>query len=121
MRYSEQSVMRSSVLNFLTERSKQGNIHLRHISFDRFSSISYSFLFPYQLQSSGDLTGAWINASKPVTVLAGSMYSSVGVGKLPGYLVEQLPPTNTWGKTFYMSTLVTRTSGDVIRLVGEFS
>ncbi|CAH1256703.1 FCGBP [Branchiostoma lanceolatum] len=72
-----------------------------------------------QVQSAQDLTGSKITANKPVTVLSGSMFAVVGNGQSGSgdYLVEMIPPVDTWGKEFVTAPLTIRTAGDLFRVV----
>ncbi len=72
----------------------------------------------YQLESSSDLSGSLITADKPVAVFGGTQCANIP----PGYgacdhLVEQLPPTSAWGKSFLTVPLATRTGGDTFRIL----
>jgi hypothetical protein len=67
-----------------------------------------------------DLTGTAISADAPVAVFGG--HECVNVP--PGYaycdhLVEQLPPTTTWGRSFVTMPLATRTRGDTFRFLAS--
>ena len=77
----------------------------------------------YYLESGllgGDLTGTQINATLPVAVFGGSQCSYVPrVHAACDHLVEQLPPTNTWGDEFVFPSLATRTAGDLVRIVSR--
>ena len=76
----------------------------------------------YQLRSDdvngGDLTGSVINSDKPVAV-----FSGYGCGNQPinggqcAHGVQQLPSTDTWGKSFAVLPLATRDSGDTFRFL----
>lgn len=65
-----------------------------------------------------DLSGTEVRADKPVVVLSGSMWSSVGQRRMGDNLIEQMPATDTWGTQFFTVPLSTRTSGDIFRVVG---
>ena len=57
-------------------------------------------------------------SSAPLAVFAGATWSSVMVEVMGDHLVEQMPPTNTWGVEFIAVTLANRTSGDIFRVMG---
>ena len=58
-----------------------------------------------QLQDHSDLTGTRINASRPVIVLSGNDFIPDGFLTAPSHLVEQLPPIESWGRTFYLAPM----------------
>ncbi|MFC1935737.1 thrombospondin type 3 repeat-containing protein, partial [Chloroflexota bacterium] len=76
-----------------------------------------------QFQASGnddtaDLTGAEITSDQPVAVFGGHQCAYVPVGFYAcDNLVEQVPPTSTWGTSFLTVPLATRTAGDIFRIM----
>ncbi len=57
-----------------------------------------------QIQSSGDLTGSKVTASQAVALVAGNDCSdTLLVFRYCSYLVEQLPPVSTWGRSFVLA------------------
>jgi hypothetical protein len=70
--------------------------------------------------TTGDLTGSYINADKPIAVFGASECAQVPNG-VPycDYLVEQMTPTSSWGKNFVTVPLGARTSGDVFRILSN--
>ena len=77
----------------------------------------------YQLRCTNgypaDLTGTIIVADQPVSVFAGHRSATVpnNNGFFADYLVEQLPPTDTWGTNFISVPLATRSQGDTFRIM----
>lgn len=75
----------------------------------------------YQVQAYGqELTGSVVQSSLPVAVFAGNSCANVP----PSYcccdiLVEQLPPVNTWGNSFYTQPLQGRSYGDTFRIIAS--
>jgi hypothetical protein len=70
---------------------------------------------------SGDLSGTPITSTKPVAVMAGAQCANVpddGFGACD-HLVEQIPGTGTWGKSFLTVPLKTRLNGDTFRFVAK--
>ncbi len=69
---------------------------------------------------SNDLTGTVITADKPVAA-----YGSHLCGFVPDFtgfcdhLVEQLPPTDAWGREFVTVPLATRLNGDTFRFLAQ--
>ena len=70
------------------------------------------------LSSTSDLTGIRITSSKPLSVISGvdctSLNTSFG---LCDHLVEQVPPTVTWGSQFFVGSLSGRNSNQLIRVL----
>jgi len=52
-----------------------------------------------------DLSGTRLTSNKPIAVFSGNNDISLGLLPKAGYLVEQLPPVDYWGYTFYLFTL----------------
>ncbi len=82
------------------------------------STITLNSLETYQIESDNDLTGTRITSSKPLSVFSGSDCANVpqGIGNCD-YLVEQVPPTVTWGSKFLVASLEGRSSGERIRVL----
>eukprot|EP00058_Branchiostoma_floridae_P003128 XP_002588616.1 hypothetical protein BRAFLDRAFT_106856 [Branchiostoma floridae] len=76
-----------------------------------------------QIQSSDDLTGSLIISSKPVAVLSGNVFASVGtraeVRGSGAHIAEMIPPVSTWGKQFALVPLKERDKGDVFRVLAS--
>ncbi len=78
----------------------------------------------YQLQASNllgdDLTGTTVASTKPVALYSGNTCANVPVGFTAcDHLVEQTPPTSTWGTSFVTLPLATRTKGDTFRFLAS--
>jgi hypothetical protein len=77
----------------------------------------------YQLQSTmsapADLSGSVITSTKPIAVFGSHQCANIPEGNTFAcdYIVEQLPPTSTWGKSFVTVPLATRTRGDTFRFL----
>ncbi len=71
--------------------------------------------------ATGDLSGTSITSTKPVAVFGGHRCANVpNNGTLAcDYLVEQLPGTGTWGKSFLTVPLKTRLNGDTFRMLAQ--
>ena len=88
------------------------------VKFDS-STITLNSMETYQIESDNDLTGTRITSSKPLSVFSGSDCAYVphyNIG-LCDYLVEQVPPTVTWGSKFLVASLEGRSSGERIRVL----
>ncbi|HMG75196.1 MAG TPA: PKD domain-containing protein [Pyrinomonadaceae bacterium] len=69
--------------------------------------------------TAGDLTGSRVSSNKPIAVFAGHAAATIPAeaGCCADHLVEQLPPTNVWGKRFATIPIATRTKGDFFRFI----
>ena len=70
------------------------------------------------MQSIVDLTGTVVRADKKVALFSGAEWATVGAGETVDHLVEQMPPTPTWGWNFITVPIATRTAGDIFRILG---
>lgn len=76
----------------------------------------------YQVQAyyGLDLTGSIIQSSLPVAVFSGHSCANVPTDyAYCDHLVEQLPPTNTWGNSFVTMPLAGRENGDTFRILAS--
>ncbi|HAQ20876.1 MAG TPA: hypothetical protein DCR40_16835 [Prolixibacteraceae bacterium] len=79
-------------------------------------TISLSKGQSFQVQSlnnnitgQGDLTGTYISSDKPIAFFSGSKATPIPVnGNSYDHLYEQMPPTSTWGRVFYIVPLASR-------------
>lgn len=73
----------------------------------------------YQLQAN-DVSGTIITSDKPISVFGGTRCANIPPGVLAcDTVVEQLPPTATWGKSFVTMPLATRLKGDTFRFLAS--
>ena len=74
----------------------------------------------YQIESSGDLTGTRVMASKPIALFGASECSNVPTDTTAcDHLTEQIPPTATWGSRFLVASLLGRNSGERYRIISS--
>jgi uncharacterized repeat protein (TIGR01451 family) len=78
----------------------------------------------YQLQAGaiGDVTGTLVSSNKPISMFSGSECGDVPDVPLTfacNYLLEQLPPTTSWGKSFVTMPLASRQNGDTFRILAS--
>lgn len=79
----------------------------------------------YQLINLGlsgeDLTGTLITSTAPIGVFSGAQCANVPSSNVFAcdHLVEQMPPTSTWGKSFVTIPLATRIGGDTFRFLAQ--
>lgn len=71
--------------------------------------------------TTGDLSGTTITSTKPVAVMAGQQCADVPTTSYSAcdHLLEQIPATAIWGKTFQTVPLKTRIGGDTFRIVAK--
>lgn len=69
----------------------------------------------------GDLSGSTVTSTKPVALFGGHVCANVPNNQTVAcdHLVEQIPPTSTWGKEFLTVPLKTRTKGDTFRMIAS--
>ena len=85
-------------------------------------TVSLNALETYQIESNLDLTGSRIVSNKPLSVFAGHECTDVPGGVTAcDHLFEQVPPTNTWGRFFFLvpSESSYRTSPEWYRIVSS--
>ena len=74
----------------------------------------------YQIESTADLTGTRVTASKPVALFGASECSNIPFETFAcDHLTEQIPPTATWGSRFLVASLLGRDSGERFRVVSS--
>ena len=84
-----------------------------------------TIVFPKAMQtlylaSNDDLTGSRVVSNRPISFTSGHE-----CGTLPNtmlycdQMVDQIPPTSTWGKTFIVASLDSRSSNDSVKIVAS--
>lgn len=78
----------------------------------------------YQLQaaaSNADLSGSVITSDKPIAVFAGHECANIPTTSFSAcdHVIEEMPPTSTWGTSFGTVPLKTRTGGDTVRVLAS--
>lgn len=77
----------------------------------------------YQLRTVGgaaDLSGSIITSNRPIAVFGGHQCTNIPFSfGFCDHIVEQLPPTTTWGKAFVSMPLATRLGGDTFRILAS--
>jgi len=99
-----------------------GGEHIKPIKARKSALFSLNRLQSIQFQAKGgasaDLTGSVITSNKPISVFAGHQCGVVPRKAVAcDHLVEQIPPTNTWGDLFLTTPLATRNKGDIFRIL----
>jgi pyrimidine deaminase RibD-like protein len=94
----------------------------------RIAGIAYNIVLnqgqTYLLRNTGsapnDLSGTSITSDKPIAVFGGHQCANIPPGAFAcDFIVEQLTPTNTWGKNFVTVPLKTRLNGDTFRFIAS--
>ena len=70
------------------------------------------------LISSADTTGMRVTSTNPVSFFSNEECTNIPAG-ISGcdHLTEQIPPTATWGSSFFAASLLGRTSGEIFRVL----
>ncbi len=75
------------------------------VKFDS-STVTLNSIETYQIESDTDLTRTRITSSKPLSAFSGSDCAEIPQGiRYCDHLVEQVPPTVTWGLKFLVAYL----------------
>ena len=81
-------------------------------------TITLNRLQTFLLSSTLDLTGSKVVSNKPIAFFSGHECGDVPVGVAAcDHLVEQLPPTLTWGRQFYIASSLGKTAGEQYKLI----
>ena len=76
---------------------------------------------PLYIQGMGDLTGTSVVSDQPISFFSGHecAYSPPTQGIQCNHLVEQIPPTVTWGKIFLTAPSADRKTSDFLKIVAS--
>ena len=81
------------------------------------SSILINRLESYLIQSR-DSTGMRISSSRPISFFSNHECTNIPSDVLAcDHLSEQIPPTSTWGRSFFVASLLGRSSGEIFRIM----
>ena len=81
------------------------------------NTITLNKLETYLIESS-DSTGMRITSTKPVSFFSNQKCTDIPTNNLGcDHLTEQIPPTSTWGTSFYAASLLGRNSGELFRII----
>jgi len=89
--------------------SKSVKIRITDTTYDLSPGTQYTFVINWLqtilIRSLEDLTGTKIVTDKPVSVLSGHQCAIMKQQDGPcDHIIEQIPPTNLWGRVFYIAT-----------------
>ena len=113
-----------TVMNLTVTQSVNIKVYDTVISLHR--GTEYSFMInrlqTVYIGSSNDLTGTKIVTNKPVSVFSGHECGYVPSSRYGScdHLIEQIPPTTYWGKTYYIAPLQGR-SGYTITVLAAYN
>ena len=81
------------------------------------NTITLNRLETYLIRSS-DSTGMRVTSTKPVSFFSNQECTDIpsNIGACD-HLTEQIPPTSTWGTSFYAASLLGRNSGELFRII----
>ena len=81
-------------------------------------TITLNRLQTFLFHSTLDLTGSKVVSNKPIAFFSGHECADVPVGvAYCDHLVEQLPPTITWGRRFFVVSSLGKTAGEQYKLI----
>ena len=85
------------------------------------TTVTLAQVQPLYIQSRSDLTGTHIVSNKPISLFSGHecAYSPPTQGLQCDHLVEQIPPTSTWGRVFLTAPSADRKTGDTFKIVAS--
>lgn len=109
-------------VTFTPTTTTLGGTHVKSIRAQDTATFTLNRLESIQFKAIGgqaaDLTGSVITAAKPISVFAGHQCAIVPLNAFAcDHMVEQIPPTNTWGTRFLTAPLATRKKGDIFRIL----
>lgn len=92
--------------------------HSQQIHPDESFDITLHEMQTLYVESPEDLTGSHIVSNKPISFLSGHECGNVPYNVSEcDHLVEQLPPTVTWGTLYLTAPTATRTTGDIYKIL----
>ena len=81
-------------------------------------TVTLNRLQTFLFYSTLDLTGSKVVSNKAIAFFSGHECADVPVAVAAcDHLVEQLPPTLTWGRRFFVASLFLRTTGEEYKLI----
>ena len=85
-------------------------------------TITLNSLQSFLFSSTLDLTGSKVVSNKPIAFFSGHECANVPVGVVYcDHLVEQLPPTLTWGRHLFVASSLGKTAGEQYKLITSTS
>ena len=85
-------------------------------------TVPLNRLETYYLSQGTDTTGMRVTSNKPVSFFSNQVCTNIPAGtEACDHLTEQIPPTSTWGTSFFAASLLGRSSGEIFRIVASRS
>ena len=122
----------NTILNIASTTALSGDVTLgntflpgrpQHISAGGVNTSSLSVYTTVHLGSNEeDLTGFRVSSTNPVGFMAGHACGQIPVDSPTcDHMIEQIPPSYTWGYNFISSPLTARISGYVIKIIPRYN
>ena len=90
------------------------------VSSGRSYTITLNRLQTFLFHSTLDLTGSKVISNKPIAFFSGHECADVPVGvAFCDHLIEQLPPTITWGRQFFVVSSLGKIAGEQYKLIAS--
>ena len=85
-------------------------------------TVTLNRLQTFLFYSTLDLTGSKVVSNKPIAFFSGHECADVPVGVAAcDHLIEQLPPTLTWGRRLFVASSLGKTAGEQYKLITSTS
>ena len=85
-------------------------------------TVTLNRLQTFLFTSTLDLTGSKVVSNKPISFFSGHECADVPVGVAAcDHLIEQLPPTLTWGRRLFVASSLGKTAGEQYKLITSTS
>ena len=120
----------NSTINVASTTARDGDVTFRfagsHPILIPVGGIDSSVLFPYQTihveSNVYDLTGFRVSSTNPQGFIAGHACGQIPIESgTCDHMIEQIPPSYTWGYNFVSSPLMERNSGYVIKIIPRYN
>ena len=82
------------------------------------TTVTLNRMETYLYEIASETTGTKVVSTKPISFYSGHRCASIGKGGCD-HLVEQIPPTATWGTNFLSASFSSRMSGEIYRILAS--
>ena len=114
---TELTITPTQTIQIPSDLARGGNSPVT-VTSGRSYTITLNRLQTFMFKSTLDLTGSKVVSNKPIAFFSGHECADVPVGvRYCDHLVEQLPPTLTWGRQFFVASSLGKTSGEQYKLI----
>ena len=83
------------------------------------TTITLNQMETYYEEFNPDVTGLRVVSNKPISLFSGDECTKIPAGGFCDHLLEQLPPTATWGTTFLSASFESRMTGEIYRILAS--